>query len=287
MRVGVDVGASKVNFVSVDWNQKVVRSKRCVIVIKDKKYLTGLIVGGIRTIKGEKRLSGVGIALPGKVNYESGYLIKAPNLKFFEKVRIGRIVRENLNVYTKIENDTKAFSIAESKLGAARGLDNVIFLTLGSGIGGGLMINGELYKGEGVAGEIGHMIVDEDGRKCSCGSYGCLEEYASAKGYRVFVKEIMGKEINPRHLAKLAYKNKRARRVFTEMGRHLGVGLASAANLLDPELIVVGGGLSNVKWILTSAEQEMKKRLYTGKNLRIVKTRIGDDAPALGAALMV
>jgi glucokinase len=171
-------------------------------------------------------------------------------------------------------------------LGAGRGAEIVFGITLGTGVGGGIVINNKIYRGAtGSAVEAGHMTIKFDGLKCSCGNLGCLEAYCSEK----FFKK---KGISPKEAAKKAKAgNKFALKIFKDYGKNLGVGLSNIINLLDPEIIVLGGGISKAsKFFLEETKKETKKRTISPLSKKYVKIKIaklGEIAGALGAALLV
>jgi len=285
MKIGIDVGGTLIHSVLVN-NGKILKSKEFEIQERDTKSLKALIFRSVEEVMKEK-VSGIGIVLPGQINYKGGFLVKAPNLKPLEGVKLRDLISAKFGCKTNIENDANSFALAESVFGSGKHFNNMICLTLGTGVGGGIIINKKLYRGSDAAGEPGHIIVVEGGRKCSCGARGCLEEYASLKGMMHLSKDVLGKEMNSKDLAKLAETDEKARSIFYEMGKHLGTGLATMANLLDPDIIVVGGGLSNISWILESAEKEMRNNLFRPESkLKMVKSNLGDNAVVLGASLI-
>ncbi|MFH1364817.1 MAG: ROK family protein [Candidatus Aenigmatarchaeota archaeon] len=288
MRVGIDVGGSKVNTILLDSNGNVLKSVKYDLLERSEDHLKGLIFKGIEEVAGDQKILGVGLAVPGEIDHENGSLKKAPNISFFEGVKIRDLISEKYGCKVELENDANAFALAESRFGAGKGFNNMVFLTIGTGVGGGIVIGNELYRGMGKAGEIGHTIIIKDGRKCTCGAMGCLEQYASLQGMNFFSMNILGKEFNSKELSKMAETDEKAQEVFHEMGRHLGVGLATLSNILDPEIIIIGGGLSNVPWIMESAEKEMTRYLFSPETRpKVVKSMLGDDAGALGAASLI
>jgi glucokinase len=193
-----------------------------------------------------------------------------------------------------MENDARCFTLAEAMMWAGKGYGIVLGITLGSGIGGGLVMakiktknpKFKIYKGAfGGAGEIGHMVLDFKGPKCSCGSNGCFEKYASEKFIKTKSK-LSSIELEERAKNGIGY----AKKIYEEFGRNLGVGLANLVNVLDPEIIVIGGGFAKSAFlILEPARKEMKKRILSTesrKNVKIEITKLGDFAGALGSALL-
>jgi glucokinase len=162
---------------------------------------------------------------------------------------------------------------------------------LGTGVGGGIVLNKEiLYGAGGTAGEIGHTIIKKDGRRCTCGSKGCLEAYISERGIKETAKEIFGKEIDTINLYKMAKKgNKKAIKVWEITGRYLGTSLANIVDDLNPDVIVIGGGIAGAgEFLLASARKEMRKNILSSiaKNTKVVRAKLGEYAGAIGAALL-
>ncbi|MCK4860173.1 MAG: ROK family protein, partial [Candidatus Omnitrophica bacterium] len=187
--------------------------------------------------------------------------------------------------------DVNCFGIAERLLGAGKGKQNIIGLTLGTGLGGCLILKGKLFYGsQGSAGEIGHMIIKKGGWKCSCGNNGCLEAYVSTKGTMRVAKEIGCKGTIPTEIMNLAKKgDKKAIRVYQIIGEYLGIGLANLVNMLNPDIIIIGGGIANAgKFIFNPARKTMKENVLSplAKNTKVVKAKLGEDAGAIGAALL-
>jgi len=185
-----------------------------------------------------------------------------------------------------MENDVNCFTLAESVIGAGKGKNIIFGLTLGSGVGGGLVINSKIYQGAfGAAGEIGHSIIKFNGEKCKCGNFGCFEEYGSKRFFQ-------RKKVTSKELEKTTNQGKKnSREIFKEYGKYLGIGIANIVNILDPEIIIIGGGLIHAhKYFMKTAEKEAKKRILSPlskKNLQIKISKLGAAAGAVGAALNI
>ena len=206
-----------------------------------------------------------------------------------------------------IENDANAFSLGEGWLGAARDVKDFCCLTLGTGVGGGIVLNGDIWHGaEGKAGEIGHMVIDVNGPPCQCGSRGCLEVFASGNAVRRMAIEAIRRNENTDLVercggafeaitSKTVYESALdgdplSREIFQRMGMYLGVGLANLVNLLNVKLMVIGGRVSEAwDFFIDPARGEIEKRALgsMGKGMRIERAKCGDDAGILGAAYLV
>ena len=287
--VGVDVGSTKTSFVLLEEGRVI--SSRKILTPRNKKEIVKIIKENTDGFKKEipkQKIEGVGIGIAGPLNKERTLILNPPNLKILTNFPLAKIVEKNLGIKTKMENDVKCFTLAEAIMGAGKGYDSVLGLTLGSGIGGGFVfknINGklEIWKGMfGGAGEVGHMTIKMDGEKCSCGNLGCFENYASEKFF----------DMPPLEIEKRAKEGEKyAKTIYQEFGRNLGTGLANLINILDPEVVVIGGGIAKA-WplFLNAAKTEIKKRVLSiesKKSVKIKISKLGDSAGAIGAALLL
>ena len=245
-------------------------------------------------------ISAVSVVVPGTVNVAEGVVVKAPNVPCLDGFRLAAALASELEWPVILENDANAAAIGEMWRGAGQGYRTLICVTLGTGVGGGIILDGKLWRGvDGSAGEIGHIGVDPfAGVACTCGSRGCLEVYASATA---IVR--MTREARPRYPNSILHNtedltsekvyqagregDELAIEVFRRMGVYLGIGLASLINVLNPEIVVIGGGLSN-GWELFGKhmQQQVIERAFPipARRVKIVRAQCGDDAGLLGAA---
>ena len=245
-------------------------------------------------------LSAVSVVVPGTVNVADGVVVKAPNVPCLDGFRLAAALESELEWPVILENDANAAAIGEMWRGAGQGYCTLICVTLGTGVGGGIILDGKLWRGaDGSGGEIGHIGVDPfAGVACTCGSRGCLEVYASATA---IVR--MTREARPRYPNSILHNtedltsakiyqagregDELAIEVFRRMGVYLGIGLASLINVLNPEIVVIGGGLSN-GWELFEKHmhQQVIERAFPipARRVKIVRAQCGDDAGLLGAA---
>src|SRR6185369_12972063 len=239
------------------------------------------------------------IMVPGAVDSDKAVVLQAPNLPSLIDFPLKAELERQLGWPVYLENDANAAAVGEMWLGAARGCRDVVSVTLGTGVGGGVILDGKLWRGShGSAGEIGHTTVDPfGGLKCKCGNTGCLELYASATAIVRMTKEKLSSfpqsELKTGGLtAERVYEAGRngdelARMVFQRFGMYLGIGLANLINFIDPEIIVIAGGAVN-GWDLFAAEmyREVEERAFsaTAQQVRIAKAECGDNAGLLGAA---
>lgn len=238
-------------------------------------------------------------AVPATVNVGKGVLMKAPNLPSLDGFRFVAAVQSELGIRTIIENDATSAALGEAWLGASKGFDNSIMVTLGTGVGGGIIINGQPLRGpDGTAGEIGHICVEPFGAPCGCGARGCVEQYSSATAVVRLTRELESQYVrsglqNRSRLTSLdvfeAGKNgdELALEVFRQMGFYLGIALADLVNVLNPEIIVIGGGAA-AGWELfvEYVRDQIRERAFREPAIRaeVVRAVLGDDAGILGAA---
>ncbi len=252
------------------------------------------------------QLDGIGIASPGPLDSVKGIILDTPNLGFSNFPLGGRLEKE-LGVPVVLENDVNAGTYGEFVRGAARGFRHVVGIFPGTGIGGGLILDGKLFRGAtGNAGEIGHMIIQTDGPLCGCGQYGCVESLASRTALAKDVAALAGSGDSPCVIAKAGTNLKNYRssifakaidqgdqqveRVVRRSARFLGVAMANCVNLLSPEIIVLGGGLVDKlgDWYVRIAEKSMRDHTmaHLTEGVKVVQAELGDGAAIIGAVCL-
>jgi len=249
-------------------------------------------------------IKGIGIGSPGIINMRSGLIVSSPNFPEWRQVPLKQMIEEGIRIPTFLDNDGNAYAFGEKWVGVGREVHSLICLTLGTGVGGGIILNDRLWHGvDGMAGEVGHMTIVPDGLKCNCGNYGCLEVYASASSMvrRIVTAIRSGESTAVLDLAKGKIEHitsdmvhqatlkgdALARRIMVETATFLGIGIANLINLLNPEMIVLGGGLTNAWDFLSPITiAEVRKRAFTvpAQSARIVRASLGDNAGIIGAA---
>jgi len=254
---------------------------------------------------GSSQLSSISIAAAGAINFEKGLVTSSPNLPGWQNIPLRDIVREKYRVNTFLINDASAAALGEHRFGAGREVNNLVLLTLGTGIGGGIIINGRLYSGPcGSAGEIGHMTIDVNGPRCSCGNIGCLEMLASGtavakeaisrirQGEWSSLTDIVEGKIESITAEKVGVAaqggDSLALAVVLKAATYLGVGMVNLVNIFNPEMIIVGGGMVKMgDLLLDPARQVVRERAFQlpAQAVSIVPAQLGDDAGVLGAAI--
>jgi glucokinase len=297
-----DLGGTHLRAATVDRNGRIhSRFKQNTPQIGDANAIVDAVVATVHEFqKQNAEISAVSLVVPGTVKVEEGAVVKAPNLPCLDGFHLGDALSSRLELPAILENDANAAAVGEMWQGAAVGCKTIICLTLGTGVGGGIILDGKLWRGvDGAAAEIGHMCVDPfGGVACTCGSRGCLEVFASATA---IVR--MTREASPRYpdsilqgkndctAEKIFEAGKEgdelALEIFRRMGVYLGIGLANLINILNPEMIVIGGGVVN-GWDLFEKHmhQQVEERAFPllAARVKIVRAKCGDDAGLLGAA---
>ena len=250
-------------------------------------------------------IGGVGIAAAAIIDIGRGLVTEAPNLPRWHNIPLRDRLADSLGKPVFLLNDASAAALGEHRMGAGRGLDNLIYITVSTGIGGGLIINGQLYNGaDGCAAEIGHMIMLIDGPACKCGQRGCFEALASgtaiarmaierleAGGKSRLAELTCGKieDVTAELVAEAARRNDRlALSVIDEAARYLGIGLANLINVINPQMIIIGGGVSKMGAMLfRPARKSMKEHAFKlpARTVHVVRPRLGMDAGLIGAAI--
>lgn len=304
--MSADLGGTNLRVAAVDRDGNILfRTKRDTPRTKDAQVILSLITDEAekcrQAVESKGEILGIGTVVPGTVDVQSKVVMQAPNVSALNDFGIGDAIEKKLNLPCFLENDANAAAIGESWCGASKGFQNSICVTLGTGVGGGIIIDGKILRGvDGTAGEIGHICVEPFGVPCGCGSRGCVEQYSSASAVKRLAYEL-GEKFPDSQLLKnnnlTALEIYRAGKsgdtlaleVFRQQGFYLGIALAGLINVLNPEIIVIGGGAA-AGWdlFLPFMNNEIKSRAYRepAKRAKIVRAELGDDAGILGAARM-
>ena len=310
--VGIDLGGShfSVGLVSRAGELKSVHRHR-ILVSDGPAAIIDQMRDHILAQMAARRLTrrdvlGVGIGAPGPLDRKTGVIIESYNLQWFE-VPLVRMLRQRVGMAVVLNGDAVATTYAEWWAGVGRGTRHLVGLTLGTGVGGGLIVDNTIYYGHtDLGGHFGHMIIEVNGRICSCGNAGCLEAYASASAIvgralerrrelkRSRVWEQIGgdpQQLTSKALYSAAVRGDAfARGLFEETGRFLGVGIASIIHTVNPEMVVVGGAVAKAgNLLMEPARREAGRRAFKSafRHTRIVRARLGEFAGVIGAAGLV
>lgn len=273
--IGIDIGGTKISGVLIS-KKRVHKRVKILIKRKSRDEVIKDIISSIREL-GNANTIGIGVAGALK----NGRILFSANLKCMNGVNIKRIIERKFHIPVTVDNDAHCFAYGESIIRKER---NMICITLGTGVGGGIILDGKIYHGMGSAGEFGHMTIMANGRKCKCGNLGCLEEYVGSRGFEYESKKIFGKALSPLEIERMARKeNRKAVKIYERIGRYLGIGLTNIINALNPSIIVIGGSIAKSgQLLLKPALREIRKRTIVSSPRILISKRDG----AIGAALL-
>jgi len=312
--IGVDLGGTKIFAGAVSLDGARTSGMRSVstqpelgadgVVDRMVALVEGVVLDTINeTGATRKDFIGIGIGAPGPLDRDKGLVIVAPNLGW-KDFPLRERISSRLNMPATLDNDANCATVGEFWLGAARGARNVVGITIGTGIGGGLIFNGELYHGSSdVAGEIGHTTIDVNGRHCKCGNYGCLEAYASGPAIATRAREALAREDNASMLtamvdgqldritAELVYDAAKkgdgvANEIVRDTARYLGAGIATLLNVVNPDVVVVAGGVTQAgEALFGPLRTEVRRRAFKPavQAARIVPAELPGTAGVIGA----
>lgn len=286
-----DIGGTYIKYGILDTNGEIIFKDKFVTPKPDCSIkIPETLIEKIEKMKLIYEISGVGISTAGQVDSKKGYIVMASdNLPGFTGTQLGKIIKESTGIHCFVENDVNAAALGEMWKGAAMDSKNFVCITLGTGVGGAIVIDGKLVKGvKGSAGELGHMIINENGIQCNCGSRGCYEAYSSTsalvRSYLKYnkIEKIDGEEI----MRRVQGGEEIAVRVYNEFLAHVITGLVNITHILDPGLIIIGGGISAqgntfFKEINKRFQQAVMKSY--GAYTRIVQAKLENDAGIVGA----
>lgn len=235
---------------------------------------------------------GVGIGVPGTIDRKNGIVRYSNNIKW-ENIEIAKKMEEFLPIPIRIANDADCAALGEAVAGAGKECQDVIMLTLGTGVGGGIILNGNIYEGKGVGGsELGHMVIVENGEPCTCGRRGCLEAYASATALIRDAKRATEKSLSPQEIFEGAQKGDHVLKEVVDLYiRRLGIGIVNIVNIFRPQLVLLGGGLSGQGDMLTDFLYDiMQEGCFGGDKGELPEIEIaalGNKAGIIGAASLI
>ena len=250
--IGIDIGGTKISITLGTSSGKILARK--IILTKTRSGSKACVREILENLgellrdskKAGRKLLGVGIGAPGVVNSKKGILPRSPNLPGWEGIPICRLIQRKFGLPVYIANDANASALGENVFGAGKKAKDLIYITVSTGVGGGILLDGKLREGAGsVAGEIGHMSIVPEGKKCACGKRGCLEVYASGTAIARSYSEAQKRKVEGAKEVGLAARagDQRAIQSYRKAAYYLGIGLATLMNILNPEAIVIGGGV--------------------------------------------
>lgn len=308
MIVGVDLGGSKINVILADPRGDIkAQDTTDTGAHEGPEAVIKRIIESIKQVVSGADIRGIGIGAAGGCEASTGIITFSPNLPGWHNIPLRDIIQREFGLPTYLENDATLAALGEHYFGAGVGIDNLIYVTIGTGIGGGIIIGGQLYRGaSGTAGEIGHMTIDVNGPRCNCGSIGCWETFASGTALaREAVKRIKAgaqttilsfadgdlNKVSGETVFMAAQEgDSLAVELISVTGYYLGVGLVNLVNIFNPQLILIGGGLAQMgSLLLDPAVKVVAEHAFRlpAEAVRIELARLGADAGAFGAVALV
>ena len=308
--IGVDLGGTNIKIGIVTDKGKLIKKTSIKTEAEGgpKKVISN-IKKGIEEIlvKNKFKIQGIGIGCPGVVSIKKGIVESAPNLPGWKKIKLGSTIKNEFGYKVHLENDANAAAIGELIFGAGKKLDSFVMVTLGTGVGGGIVFNQKIFRGEfGAAGEIGHISIDINGPKCNCGSTGCIEAYAGNSYLKEQIRSELHnypdslvwnliendlKKVSPRFIQTASEKHDvYARMVIERMGTQLGAALASLSNLLDISTFIIGGGVAGFgKLLFDCVRKTISKRVLSPLQPRVlvIPAKLRNEAGIKGASSLV
>jgi glucokinase len=307
--IGIDLGGTKISTALADSAGKIIaHDYRQTHAAEGLDAVIERMLDAARRVmaQGEvesTEITAVGIGAPGPVDVEAGILVAPPNLPGWDRVSLKQLIEAELGITTFMDNDANAGALGEHRFGAGRGTRHMIYVTVSTGIGGGLILDGRLYYGaDGMAGEIGHITIVPHGPLCGCGNRGCLEILSSGTSIAREARERVARGV-PTLMADLAEGNleritaklvaqaagqgdAEAQHILTEAMNYLGIGMATLVNLFNPQLIVIGGGVTNIgEMLFGPVRRAIDRHAFrtSAQAVRVVRAELGDNAGVLGA----
>ena len=307
--IGVDLGGTNLRVATIDVQGRILKQTRLKTNVRAGREAVlqeiSATVDKLRAPHSSQALAGIGLGVPGIIYAEEGRIRESPNLPGWENYPIRDEIEQQLGVRVFLDNDANAAALGEKWMGLGRDVDSLAMLTLGTGVGGGVVQNGRVWHGAlGMAGEFGHITINPDGPPCGCTNHGCLEQLASATAIVRMAHETIREGKSPA-LAQLAREcseltsemvhrkalegEEAARDIFTVVGRALGIALADLVNILNFPLYVITGGVTK-GWDLFApvmlAEVERRSFVYRAGGTRIARSQLGSEAGLYGAAYL-
>ncbi len=317
--IGVDLGGTNLRIAAVEDNGTLLEKTTLgTQVQRGRDFVIGEMCEAIQKVvmkyAGKAQLDGIGIGVPGIIDLETGMLYESPNLPGWDHYPVREEIERRLNTKVILENDANAAALGEKWLGAARDYPSMCMITLGTGVGGGIVLNGRIWHGmTGMAGELGHITVEPEGAKCNCGNNGCIEQYASATAIVRMAREAIAtgkapelkraaegndKEFNSRVVYQMAVQgDSAAQEIYGRVGRYLGIAIAGVINALNLNMYVIGGGVVSAWEAFAPAMMEEigrrsflyratspERKLGTNKTTIVTRALLGSDAGLFGAA---
>ncbi|MFH1030934.1 MAG: ROK family protein [bacterium] len=290
--LGIDVGATTIKSGLVDKDGKVKNFKKIKNQFANgEDFLIKQIADVIAVSKEKYKFEKVGIGFAGSVNYKRGIITSTANMAGLKELYLKKELQKKCDIKISIDNDAHCFALAESTYGIGKNYKDILCITLGTGIGGGIIINKKLYRGaDNKAGSIGHVVIDPTSdMPCGCGGLGHWESMASGKALSNYYKITTGQEVEGEIIAEMAERGEKiAQKTIIQVGYNFALGVANLLKILNPEIVIVGGSLIKIDLLWNTCLNNIP-HILLGKsiaNTRIVRSKLGEVAGVIGAALL-
>jgi len=310
--LAVDLGGTRLRAAIVTASGKIIKEvNRNTNAVKGPQYILDNLFNALKDLLkicnlDPRNIKAISVAVAGAVDVNEGILTTSPNIPGLINIPLRKIILKEFGIKTFIENDVNAAAVGEFIYGKAKNVKNFVFLSIGTGIGGGIFINGKLYGGvDGTAGEIGHMVIKDKGPRCKCGNRGCLEALCSGSAIeREMIKKLRKHKItewmkfdkkrfhliSAREIGEAAAKgDKLSLETINEASYYLGIGIGNIINIFNPQMIVLGGGVSGMgRLLIEPAEQYAMNIAFKlpAESVKIVQSALGNKAGILGASAL-
>jgi len=287
-KIGIDLGGTKIEGILLDGKYNTIQRKR-IKTHQENGYdsVVKAIISLVNELKGKtSEETTVGMCTPGVTNVNSG-LIKNSNTQCLIGMPLKNDIENMLGYEIAMENDANCFALSESVLGSAKGYDVVFGVIMGTGVGGGIVINETLHKGRtNIAGEWGHHTLHPNGNECYCGKQGCVETYISGPSLEKRWLEITGKKESLQSIVQ-DFSDEKSKQWKEEFLENFGIGLANVIDILDPDVIVLGGGVSNIPFLYDQGKKTVYEKVFSDSvDTPILKNSLGDSAGVFGACMI-
>jgi len=285
-KLGVDLGGTKIESILLDETQNVIQRKRIPTPQNDYQKILDSILSLVRELSENISDFSLGICTPGAISKQTG-LIKNSNTQCLIGKSLKEDLENKLGKKISMENDANCFTMAEATMGAAKNFELVFGVIIGTGVGGGIVINKKLYPGRtNIGGEWGHHTLHRDGNPCYCGKTGCVETYISGLSLENQWNKLTGESKKLLEILK-DIDNDNGKKWKDEFLENFGFGLANVVDILDPDAIVLGGGLSNIDFLYTEGKESIYNKVFSDSvDTPILKNKLGDSAGVFGACML-
>ena len=284
-KVGIDLGGTKIEGICIDQKNSVIQRKRIPTNQQNGySHIVDSIVSLVRDMTKEIDDYSIGICTPGAISKKTG-LIKNSNTQCLIGKPLKEDLEKSLGRKIKMENDANCFAMAEAVLGSGVGYSMVFGVIMGTGVGGGIVIDGKIHHGRtNIAGEWGHHILHQNGNQCYCGKNGCVETYISGPALEKRWTDITGRKEPLSEIIDNSELNLQWKQEFLD---NFGISLANVIDILDPDVIVLGGGLSNIDFLYSEGQKSVYRNVFSDiVDTPIIRNKLGDSAGVFGAALL-